>query len=51
MKKIILTLSVVAVAAMSCQKDVVYNDNVKEKESVEFTATRSYDGLVVRCIN
>lgn len=43
MKKIILTLAVVAVAAASCQKDFVYNDNVKEKESVELTATRSYD--------
>ena len=43
MKKIILSLAVVAVAAMSCQKDFVYNDNVKEKESVELTATRSYD--------
>ena len=43
MKKIILTLAVVAVAAASCQKDFVYNDNVKEKESVEITATRSYD--------
>lgn len=36
-------LAVVAVAATSCQKDFVYNDNVKEKESVELTATRSYD--------
>lgn len=36
-------MAVVAVAATSCQKDFVYNDNVKEKESVELTATRSYD--------
>lgn len=43
MKRLLLSLAVVAVAAMSCQKDVVYNDNVKEKESVELTATRSYD--------
>lgn len=43
MKKIILTLAVVAVAAMSCQKDFVYNDRPKEKDGVELTATRSYD--------
>lgn len=43
MKRLLLSLAVVAVAAISCQKDIVYNDNVKEKESVELTATRSYD--------
>lgn len=43
MKRLLLSLAVVAVAAMSCQKEIVYNDNVKEKESVELTATRSYD--------
>lgn len=43
MKKLLLSLAVVAVAAASCQKDVVYNDIQKENESVELTATRSYD--------
>ena len=43
MKRLLLSLAVVVVAAASCQKDFVYNDNVKEKESVELTATRSYD--------
>lgn len=43
MKRLLLSLAVVVVAATSCQKDFVYNDNVKEKESVELTATRSYD--------
>lgn len=43
MKRLLLLMAVVAVAATSCQKDFVYNDNVKEKESVELTATRSYD--------
>lgn len=43
MKKVLLSLAVVAVAAASCQKDVVYNDTPKENESVELTATRSYD--------
>jgi len=43
MKRLLLSLAVVAVAAASCQKDVVYNDMPKEKKSVELTATRSYD--------
>lgn len=45
MKKIILTLAVVAVAAMSCQKDVVYNDTPQQNQSIELvnSNTRSYE--------
>ena len=43
MKRLLLSLAVVVVAAASCQKDFVYNDILKEKDGVELTATRSYD--------
>lgn len=45
MKKLYLLLAVVAMAATSCQKDVVYNDTPEQNKSVELvnSNTRSYD--------
>lgn len=45
MKKLLLTLAVVAAAATSCQKEVVYNDTPVQNQSVELvnSCTRSYD--------
>ena len=45
MKKLFVSLSVVAVAVTSCQKDVVYNDMPEQNQSVELSHsnTRSYE--------
>ena len=45
MKKLFVSLAVVAVAVTSCQKDVVYNDMPEQNQSVELpnSNTRSYD--------
>lgn len=45
MKRLLLTLAVVAVAVTSCQKDVVYNDVPEQNQSVEIanSNTRSYE--------
>lgn len=45
MKKLFVSLAVVAVAVTSCQKDVVYNDMPKQNQSVELSHsnTRSYE--------
>ena len=45
MKKLFVSLVVVAVAVTSCQKDVVYNDMPEQNQSVELPSsnTRSYD--------
>ena len=45
MKRLLLTLAVVAVAVASCQKDVVYHDTPEQNQSVElaYSNTRSYD--------
>lgn len=45
MKRLFLTLAVVAVAVTSCQKDVVYNDVPEQNQSVEIanSNTRSYE--------
>lgn len=45
MKKLFVSLAVVAVAVTSCQKDVVYNDMPEQNQSVELPSsnTRSYD--------
>lgn len=45
MKRLLLSWTVVAVAATSCQKEVVYNDTPVQNQSVELvnSCTRSYD--------
>mgnify|MGYP002512367603 FL=1 len=45
MKKFYLLLATVAVAATSCQKDVVYNDTPQQNQSIELvnSNTRSYE--------